>query len=152
MKKTLLIATICAMFLIDAYHRNEIEHNKLQNTLNEVRDAQDKQNKILTAITARVADMQKIRATVTAYTLDPDETDNDPSHAADMSKPVPGKTAAVSRDLIRLLGKKIYIPGHGVRVINDLAAKDITGTIDLLVGNKVEAGKVGREVKEVIVL
>jgi 3D (Asp-Asp-Asp) domain-containing protein len=152
MKKTFLLAIGCVVLLANVFIHNEIERSKLQKTLNEVRAAQDEQSRILTAITARVAEMQKIRAMVTAYTLDPKETDSDPSRAADMSRPVPGKTAAVSRDLIHLLGKKIYIPGHGVRVINDLAAKNITGTIDLLVGNKVEACKIGREVREVIVL
>ena len=157
--KTVLIAIIFTMLLVNAFRHNEIELNQLeielnqlQNTLKEVRNTQEKQNVILEAITVRVADMQKIRAEVTAYTLDLDEINNDPQHAADMSKPVPGRTAAVSRDLIHLLGKKVYIPGHGVRVINDLAAVDITGTIDLLVGNKAEARKIGRKIREVIVL
>lgn len=168
--KTVLIAIIFTMLLVNAFRHhdikygkvqdtlnevraaNEIEYGKVQKALNEVKAAQEEQNKILAAITARVADMQKIRAEVTAYTLDLNETDNDPQHAADMSKPVPGRTAAVSRDLIHLLGKKVYIPGHGVRVVNDLAAVDVTGTIDLLVGNKAEARKIGREVREVIVL
>lgn len=168
--KTVLIAIISAMLLVSVFRHNaieyskvqntltavraanEIEYGKLQNALNEVRAAQAEQNRILADITARIAETQKIRAEVTAYTLDLNETDNDPQHAADMSKPVPGRTAAVSRDLIHLLGKKIYIPGHGVRVINDLAAVDVKGTIDLLVGNKAEARKIGREVREVIVL
>jgi len=150
--KTIFIAIIFATFLVIAVRHNEIEYGKLQSTLNELRDAQEKQNGLLAAITVQVPDMQKIRAEVTAYTLDPKETGNDSQHAADMTEPVPGRTAAVSRDLIHLLGKKVFILGHGVRIINDLAAEGVTGTVDLLVGNKTEARKIGREVRDVIVL
>jgi len=151
--KTALIALLFGMFLLmlNAFRHNELEHDQLHNTLTAVRDAQEKQDRILATITRSVAYMQKIRAEVTAYTLDPDEV-NDPRHAADMTTPVPGKTAAVSRDLIHLLGKKVYIFGHGVRVINDLAAEGVIGTVDLLVGNKTEARKIGREVRDVVVL
>ncbi len=149
--RTALIVTFFGTLLLTAIHHHEMEHGKLLKTLNEVRDSQEKQNKLLAAITGRVAAMQKIRAEVTAYTLAPDEI-QDPQHAADMTAPLPGKTAAVSRDLLHLLGKKVYISGHGVRTINDLAAKGVTGTVDLLVGNKTEARKIGREVREVIVL
>lgn len=150
--KIALTAILFGMLLFNAIQYLEMEHGKLQNTLNEMRDAQEKQNRILAAITGRVAELQTIRAEVTAYTLNPKEVGSDPQRAADMTTPIPGRTAAVSRDLIHLLGKKVYILGHGVWVINDLAAKGVTGTVDLLVGNETEARKIGREVKEVVVL
>lgn len=37
-------------------------------------------------------------------------------------RPIPGKTAAVSRDLKHLLHKRVYIPGKGVFYVNDLTA------------------------------
>jgi 3D (Asp-Asp-Asp) domain-containing protein len=114
---------------------------------------QTEQQDDLDDIIAKLDGLQKFTAEITAYTLDPQETDNDPSHAADMTSPVPGKTAAVSRDLAtKLLGKKIYIPGYGVRVVNDLTAAGKENTIDILVGSKKTAQKVGKSVKSVVLL
>jgi 3D (Asp-Asp-Asp) domain-containing protein len=43
-------------------------------------------------------------------------SDKDPSRTATMTRPIAGRTIAISTELVELgwLGKKIYINGHGV--------------------------------------
>lgn len=68
---------------------------------------------------------------------------------------VVGRTAAVSRNCMDLLGEKVYIEGHGIRYVNDLTA-DWVGekfnicTIDLAVPTEKHAMQIGNEVREVI--
>lgn len=68
---------------------------------------------------------------------------------------VVGRTAAVSRNCMDLLGEKVYIEGHGIRYVNDLTAQwvgekfDIC-TIDLAVPTEKHAMQIGNEVREVI--
>lgn len=76
-----------------------------------------------------------IEATLTAYTARREETNNDPENTALMQEPVSGWTVAVSRDLIHLLGKRIYIEGIGVRYVNDLMNPRFKNTIDILMPN-----------------
>jgi hypothetical protein len=66
-----------------------------------------------------------------------------------------GKTAAVSRKCMDLLGDTVYIEGHGVWKINDLTAKWLDDkhkvcTIDLAVPNKTEARKIGNNIHKVV--
>jgi 3D (Asp-Asp-Asp) domain-containing protein len=68
---------------------------------------------------------------------------------------VVGRTAAVSRNCMDLLGEKVYIEGHGIRYINDLTAQWVGEkfnicTIDLAVPTEKHAMQVGNEVREVI--
>lgn len=68
-----------------------------------------------------------------------------------------GRTAAVSPACIDLLGEKVYIEGHGIRYVNDLAAKwldDKFGvcTIDLAVGSKENTHKIGGHIRTVVKL
>lgn len=80
--------------------------------------------------------------TISAYSLSKKECDSDLKHTATMSKPSPGTTAAVSRDNLHLLGKKVYIEGHGVRKVTDVMNKRFKNRIDLLMSKK-EAKKFG---------
>jgi 3D (Asp-Asp-Asp) domain-containing protein len=108
-----------------------------------------------TAVLQEILSMGRIptvTASITAYTLDPKETDSTPNQTAIMATPKAGKTAAVSPDLSYLLGKKVYIAGHGVKVINDLTAVGIENTVDLLVGNKKQAKDIGRSMRKVVIL
>jgi len=70
--------------------------------------------------------------TVTAYSLEKDQCDNDLEHTATMTKPKIGLTAAVSRDNLHLLGKSVYIEGHGIRKVTDVMATYQFNRIDLL--------------------
>jgi len=65
-----------------------------------------------------------------------------PNTTAVLDKPIPGGTLAVSRDLIHLLYRTIYVKGYGVFYANDtLADKDpytkkpIRKQIDICVGS-----------------
>lgn len=68
---------------------------------------------------------------------------------------VVGRTAAVSRNCMDLLGEKVYIEGHGIRYINDLTAQWVGEkfnicTIDIAVPTKKHAMQIGNKVRKVI--
>lgn len=68
-----------------------------------------------------------------------------------------GRTAAVSPACIDLLGEKVYVEGHGIRHVNDLAAKwldDKFGvcTLDLAISPSSDTHKYGGHIKTVIKL
>ena len=89
---------------------------------------------------------------VSAYTARPEETNNDYKNTAIMEEPKPGWSIAVSQDLRFLLGKRVYIPGYGVRYVNDLMNKRYVKTIDILVGTVEEAREIGRHRGELILI
>ena len=90
---------------------------------------------------------------ISAYTPSADETDSDPDKTATMEKPVPGGTAAVSRDLVpKLMGRTIYIPGLGVFKVNDVMHSRFTQSVDICVGSKTEAKKFGLKNHVVIII
>ena len=84
------------------------------------------------------------KVTVTFYTLSKSECDNTPYINALGKRPVIGKDVAVSRDLIYLLGKYVYIEGFGVRKVTDLMNARFKNRIDILVGSKKQARKLGK--------
>jgi len=66
-------------------------------------------------------------------------SDSSPETTATMTKPRAGKTAAISSSLFKKgwLGKKVYIDGYGVFIIEDRMSKSLKGDrIDLCVGSK----------------
>lgn len=93
-----------------------------------------------------------ITATVTAYTNRVKETNHDPTHTATMSRPIPGLTCAVSRDLIHWLGGRIYIEGYGVWHVEDLMNARYERSIDLYMGNVKVAKEFGRQTLQVVYL
>lgn len=86
-----------------------------------------------------------INVNVSAYSASKDECDNDPHITSLLQRPISGKTCAVSRDLLYLLNKKIYIYQLGVFLVNDLMNKRYTKSIDLFLGSKKQALKFGRK-------
>lgn len=89
--------------------------------------------------------------TITAYSPRSKETDSTPNTTALMTKPIPGGTCAVSRDLIHLLGKKIYIEGYGVFVVTDVMNKRWEYRIDLCMNTRA-AKKFGKQKANVVLL
>ena len=85
----------------------------------------------------------EFKVTITAYTARRQETNNDPNNTAIMERPKPGWTIAVSHDLKFMLGKRVYIPGYGVRYVNDLMNSRYTKRIDILVSSVEEARRIG---------
>jgi len=73
---------------------------------------------------------------VSAYSLSKDECDDDETIGALNQKIIPGYHAAVSRDLIYLLNKKIYLESIGVFVIKDVMSKRFINAIDICLNNK----------------
>lgn len=87
------------------------------------------------------------------YTASRDETDSTPNITATGSKPVVGRTLALSRDLFaHLKGKKVYIRGMGVFTVEDTMNPRYSRRGDLLVASKSEAFKLGvkKDVKIVV--
>ena len=121
-----------------------------------LREALDDCGKEIFAIEKFMAGPEKdklIEVKVTAYTTAADETDSSPDRTALMTVPVVGRTVSVSRDLAPLcLGKMIYVHGFGVRKVEDLTNGRLSNTVDLLVGSKDEAFKVGTKSSFIIVL
>lgn len=103
-------------------------------------------------INKKLKEMTSHSVTVTAYTARYQECDATPDKTALMSKVRPGIGAAVSRDLIHLLGKKIYIEGVGVREVDDLMNSRWENKIDILVGSLDYAREFGIKDTKVVVL
>lgn len=90
--------------------------------------------------------------TVTAYTAREEETNSDPGNTALMEDPIPGYTVAVSQDLKRWLGKRIYIQGLGVFRVNDLMNKRYEDRVDLLVHSVKQAREFGKQQRKVVLV
>jgi 3D (Asp-Asp-Asp) domain-containing protein len=88
----------------------------------------------------------------TAYSLREEECNDDLNNTATMTKPVPGWTVAVSRDLAWMMGKRVYIAGLGVRKVNDLMNARYENAIDILVPDKDMAMEFGRKTLKVVVI
>lgn len=76
-------------------------------------------------------------------------SDGNPDITATMNKPIPGKTIAISRDLVRKgwLNHWIYIEGVGIRFADDVMGKDIKGpAIDILASSLDHANEIGRSI------
>lgn len=70
-------------------------------------------------------------------------------------KLIVGKTAAVSRNCMELLGEYVYIEGLGVRYIHDLTAKWVGDefnicTVDVAVPTEKDAYKIGNSNRTVV--
>lgn len=99
----------------------------------------------------RHANTRQLR--LSAYTASPEEGNNDEENTAIMQAPKPGWTVAVSPDLRGWLGKRVYIDGYGVRLVNDLMNPRYRKSIDILVEDVQQALEIGvREPVEVILV
>ena len=90
--------------------------------------------------------------TVTAYTARYNECDNTPTQTATMTKTRPGVGAAVSRDLIHFLGKRIYVEGVGIREVDDVMNERWNKKIDILVPSINIAKEFGVKESKVVVI
>jgi hypothetical protein len=85
----------------------------------------------------------KVKITFYAPALKGINSDSRPDLTATMEKPIPGWTCAISRDLVKAgwLGRRIYIPGLGIRYASDIMGKSVRGKaitkqIDICVGQR----------------
>lgn len=90
--------------------------------------------------------------TVTAYTANENECDSTPDKTAINTKPIPGYTVAVSRDLSYMLGREIWIEGLGVWHVNDVMNKRYDSRVDIVVKDKDIAKAWGKQERRVVLL
>jgi 3D (Asp-Asp-Asp) domain-containing protein len=82
--------------------------------------------------------------TLSHYTASVDETDSRPWETATGTRPVVGRTLALSRDLFQhLRGRKVYVRGIGIFTVEDTMNARYSRRGDLLVSSKSEAKKLG---------
>ena len=94
---------------------------------------------------------RRLRLTATAYC--PDCLDDDGPQLSASGAPVrAGRTVAVSRDLRRLLGRRVFIEGVGVRVVEDLMHPRFAARLDLCLPDKDQALAFGVQNLVVVVL
>ena len=89
---------------------------------------------------------QMFEVALTAYTDDPKEGSGT-GLTASGTKPIVGRTVAVSRDLFASLkGKSIYIEGYGTYIVEDTMHSKYKKKVDLFVKTKKEAfNKIGHQ-------
>jgi 3D (Asp-Asp-Asp) domain-containing protein len=96
---------------------------------------------------------RSFQLTATAYCPLCGTPDGDPQVTALRGDPVrPGRTVAVSQDLRRLLGRKVYIEGLGLRVVEDLMHPRHVGRVDLCLPSRDQALAFGVKRLEVVVM
>lgn len=81
--------------------------------------------------------------TATAYAPVRAQTDNTPWETATLTRPVEGRTLAVSRDLGHLLYRWVNIIGYGYRYVEDLMNERFTRRIDFFITDPEEAAAFG---------
>ena len=108
-----------------------------------------KQSDVFTeSLLKRLVEKGSIRAKITMYHPPSGgiNSDSDPSMTATMTRPMPGKTCAISSKMVEegWLGKEIYIDGIGIFIANDRLAKNITGyQIDICASSIKKAHRFG---------
>ncbi|WP_051694435.1 3D domain-containing protein [Desulfohalovibrio reitneri] len=94
------------------------------------------------------------KVTVTAYSPREQETDSTPTLTATNNKVRHG-IVAVSRDLFQqgwVFGRRVYIQGEGVFVIDDLMAKDKRRQLDIFMHDTQDALRFGAKKREAYLL
>jgi len=139
-----VMALFCAviMIIIEVICLNDVFQNeeiiqKQRITIFKLKE----QNEILRC---QLQELTTYQVDVSFYTLSKRETDSTPDRNALNLKPKIGRDIAVSRDLIHLLGKWVYIEGFGVKYVADVMNERYAKTVDILIGNKKHALKLGR--------
>lgn len=113
---------------------------------------QDEAARLADLFSLDLEDRRRFRLTATAY-CPLCLTDDDTPQPAALGGPArPGRTVAVSRDLKRLLGRKVYIEGLGVRVVEDLMHPRFTSRMDLCLPDREQAVAFGVKRLEVVVV
>jgi 3D (Asp-Asp-Asp) domain-containing protein len=118
-------------------------YSQIEHTINE-------KNKSLILIKKKYDQLRIRYVTVTAYSLSKDECDDNEIIGALNSPIIPNFHCAVSRDLIYMLNKKIYLESIGIFKVKDVMNKRFSEKIDICLENKQICRKFG--VKENIKL
>ena len=108
----------------------------------------------LVELQAKLDETRVIHATITSYSPNPDQTDEDPFITASMERVQEGRVA-VSRDLFYkgwVFGRRIYIEGKGIFIINDLMHSRKTNQIDIFRFSTTKAEEFGVQHTRVVLL
>ena len=141
LKKFLILAIIITNLFLVYLALQLVKEDKIIKELRQENLKLRAENKLL---------MRKLEAltvhkvTVTFYTLSKSECDSTPYINALGKQPVIGRDVAVSRDLIYVLGKRVYIEGFGVRKVTDLMNPRFKNRVDILVSSKKQARRLGK--------
>jgi len=141
LRKFIIFAIIVTNFFLVCLSLRLVEEDKIIKELRQENLRLQAENKLLTR---RLKTLTVRKVTVTFYTLSKSECDNTPYGNALGKRPVIGRDVAVSRDLIYLLGKYVYIEGFGVRKVVDLMNPRFKNRVDILVGSKKLARRLGK--------
>lgn len=133
---------------IDSTQNNAIQIQNLKEELYNLRE----ENKAITQYAENLQKRFSFKVEATAYTPRKQECGSDFANTAIMVRPRPGLHIAVSHDLLFMLGKKVYIKGHGVRIVSDLMNERFTNKIDIMVGKVSDAKEFGVKEVEIVVL
>ena len=144
-----LVATItCGIILVLTVTENITLVNKNDELDQKISSLQQKME-MIEGLIHKPTPIEKVRTMrVTGYTPTGSKT-------ALGDKLIVGKTAAVSRNCMELLGEYVYIEGVGVRYIHDLTAKWVGDefnicTIDVAVPTEKDAYKIGNSNRTVV--
>jgi len=141
LRKFLILAIIVTNFFLVYLSLQLVIEDRIIKELKQENFRLRAENKLLTR---RLKALTVHKVTVIFYTLSKNECDNTPYVNAIGKRPVIGRDVAVSRDLIYLLGKYVYIEGFGVRKVTDLMNPRFKNRVDILVGNKMQARRLGK--------
>ena len=140
----LLVFCICMVFNIKDNYLLE-RSKELDMKISSLQQKMD----VMEGLVLKKEPIEKVRTMrVTGYTPTGSKT-------ALGDKLIVGKTAAVSRNCMELLGEYIYIEGIGVRYIHDLTAKWVGDefnicTVDVAVPTEKDAYKIGNNNRTVV--
>ncbi|WP_300154929.1 3D domain-containing protein [Solidesulfovibrio sp.] len=95
---------------------------------------------------------RRFTLTTTAYCPLCGSEDGQPQPTARGGVVRAGRTVAVSQDLRRLLGRKVFIEGLGVRVVEDLMHPRFTDRLDLCLADRDQALAFGVQRLQMVVL
>jgi len=108
----------------------------------------------LAELQAKLDETRVIHATITSYSPNPDQTDEDPFITASMERVQEGRVA-VSRDLFYkgwVFGRRIYIEGKGIFIVNDLMHSRKINQIDIFRFSTTKAEDFGIQHARVVLL
>ena len=142
----IIVLIVLVEILILSYH--PIDKKEMKSLLEENIELKSKLSLLKRtnkSLRQKLKELTVYKVDVTFYTPRKVECDKDPYKNALNKKVVVGRDVAVSRDLIHLLGKYVYIEGYGVKKVVDIMNGRYKRTVDILVGGLKLAKKLGRK-------
>lgn len=161
---TLIIAlVVCLFILVSVWFvlQNENKHREILKDIEVtylfIADYQEKviteQEKTIQSLNMKLERKQLVTVSFYHPGSRGINSDSDHTNTATMTKPVVGRTVAISDELFNLgwLGSKIYIDGFGVFLAEDRMGESIKGKcVDICVNSKKRAFQLGKEYNVIV--